>query len=145
MNFSVQIHMKNRSGPISISRTRSPCTRCTSRGPDGCSLLPASFLTPPSFAQEWVPREQSEPDRRLHRIFHPQDCPATCWGRIDPGNRFPEFLEMCANVSIEHQPHRLGALTPCSQRGTAITAGQQKLHHRMNVTEWGCYTAPLIG
>jgi hypothetical protein len=66
-------------------------------------------------------------------------------GRIDPGNRFPEFLEMCANVWIEHQPHRLGALTPCSQRGTAITAGQQKLHHRMNVTEWGCYTAPLIG
>jgi hypothetical protein len=102
-------------------------------------------LTVPIVRTRIVPLEQSEPDRQTSSSHPPSTrLPYNLLGRIDPGNRFPEFLEMRANISIEHQPQ---AGRPDSVQkardGNRIRA--EKLYHKMNAIEWGCYTAPLIG
>jgi hypothetical protein len=68
-------------------------------------MLPTTclILAAPLFARELVPLEQSEPDIH-HHILRVKVCPTTYWEEKIPGIRFPEFLEMSTNNSIEHWP-----------------------------------------
>jgi hypothetical protein len=63
------------------------------------------FDSPHRSHKNWWPLEQNEPDRQTSSSHPPSTrLPYYLLGRIDPGNLFPEFLEMRANISIEHQP-----------------------------------------